>query len=788
MQSAKIDFLSKYNDLVNSALTSAKEFPDNLCDFLVKEYEFEAVVLTAKVSDNEFEILGKSSQSRKSYSSDSFLKCNVCNQTNNDSTVTRFEFDTDCEFTASDVMMNEGCLHISISNSERVLLKIAKKSEITQSEVDNIIVVGNSLRNLLKLWMSKKGGLSNTLGNIVTLIGHELRTPTNSILGFASLLNEENLSPSQSEYVDTLKESAYDLLSILNDLIEIAKLDIGESETTLTVVNVSQFIKDILRLIEEKVDKSRIDFIVNIDETLPESLNLDAQKLRYILLNVINNAVRFTEQGKVTVSAYSTENNRLDFRITDTSSGIPTNKLENVFAPFTLNDLIVQKIGNTTGLSLTLVKRYIDYLNGEIEITSTMGKGTSYFVSIPVEKLSEVETQISELPKSSKTNKVLVIEDDYATSKLLSNYLQKWGYEPTIVNSSEQTLQIVEKETFLAILMDIVLPDSSGLELLQKLREIPQTKKTPVVICSVEAEQQKAFLMGAVEYFVKPINYKYLVEVLTHYKLRKDSNILIVDDDVPTLNLLKEAVQQAGLNAIAEAHSSKVMGKIENIDLDLAIIDLDMPEIDGFDLIKLIKSKPNFNKLPIIIYTGKENYADDLQKIDGLFEELLLKSSTNIEELQSVVGAMIDRYDEPSTPEEVKEKEDTVKILLVEDYKHSQIIVTRLLKKNKFESIVVVENGQEALDEVKEQKYDLILMDMQMPVMNGFEATQKIRQLDEYKNTPIVALTAFAMKGDREKCLEAGATDYISKPIDSQEFIQKVKYYTEKKEAVKEKE
>jgi CheY-like chemotaxis protein len=370
---------------------------------------------------------------------------------------------------------------------------------------------------------------------------------------------------------------------------------------------------------------------------------------------------------------------------------------------------------------------------------------------------------------------------------LLSNYLQKWGYEPTIVNSAEQTLQIVEKDTFLAILMDIVLPDSSGLELLQKLREIPQTKKTPVIICSVEAEQQKAFLMGAVEYFVKPINYKYLVEVLTHYKLRKDSNVLIVDDDVPTLNLLKEAVQQAGLNAIAESHSSKVMGMIENIDLDLAIIDLDMPEIDGFDLIKLIKSKPNFAKLPIIIYTGKENYADDLQKIDGLFEELLLKSSTNIEDLQNVVSAMIDRYDEPSTPEEVKEKKDTVKILLVEDYKHSQIIVTRLLKKNKFESIVVVENGQEALDEVKVQKYDLILMDMQMPVMNGFEATQKIRQLDEYKNTPIVALTAFAMKGDREKCLEAGATDYIPKPIDSIEFIEKVKYYTKKKEAVQDK-
>ena len=142
---------------------------------------------------------------------------------------------------------------------------------------------------------------------------------------------------------------------------------------------------------------------------------------------------------------------------------------------------------------------------------------------------------------------------------------------------------------------------------------------------------------------------------------------------------------------------------------------------------------------------------------------------------------MINRYEEPAKPEEIMEVKDTVKILLVEDYKHSQIIVTRLLKKNSFDSIVVVENGAEALEQVKKQKFHLILMDMQMPVMNGFEATEKIRQIPDYKDTPIIALTAFAMKGDREKCLEAGATDYIPKPIDSQEFIEKVKYYTESK-------
>lgn len=145
---------------------------------------------------------------------------------------------------------------------------------------------------------------------------------------------------------------------------------------------------------------------------------------------------------------------------------------------------------------------------------------------------------------------------------------------------------------------------------------------------------------------------------------------------------------------------------------------------------------------------------------------------------------MINRFDEPTPPDQVAAAKDGIKVLLVEDYKHSQIIVTRLLKKNNFDTIVVVENGAEAVEQVKKQKFDLILMDMQMPIMNGFEATERIRLMPEYKETPIIALTAFAMKGDREKCLEAGATDYIPKPIDSQEFIQKVKYYTELKESV----
>lgn len=784
MQSSKIDFIAKYNDLVQFALSASVEFPNSLCEFLVNEYEFEALVLV-KLKEKGFEFLGKSRNAKKAFNVNSDIFCNQCDFLDYKSTETKFDINQNCDFSTTDMVLHEGCLHISITDKERVLLKVAKKTEFTQSEKDNLVVIGNAIRNLLRLWMGKKGALSSSVSEIITSISHELRTPTNSIMGFASLLSEESLSNSQSEYVTTLKENAYELLSVLNDLIDLAKLEIDKSADGLSSVNIKQFLNELIKLFEEKIGDNHIDIISNIEKDLPNTIKLDSPKLRYILLSVITNSIRLTERGKISISVFSSEKNQLRFRVTDTGSGIPSVKLENVFDPYSLSDIYKSKIGSTTGLGLTLAKRYIDFLNGELSVTSTVGKGTTFNITISVEEISEIEEQLSSLPKPGSLNQVLVVEDDYATAKLLGNYLNKWGYEPTIVNSARQTLDVVDKQSFLAILMDIVLPDANGLELLQKLRENKNTKRTPVIICSVEAEQQKAFLMGAVEYFVKPINYKYLVEVLTHYKLRKDSNILVVDDDIPTLNLMKEAVEQAGFNSVAESNSTKVMDMIGNINLDLAIIDLDMPEINGVELIEMIKSKEQFSKLPIIIYTGKESYENDLRNVDGMFDSLLHKSSTNIEDLQDTITSMINRYEEPSTPEEIKDNKDDVKILLVEDYKHSQIIVTRLLKKNNFESIMVVENGQEALDAVKDQYYNLILMDMQMPVMNGFEATRKLREMDEYKETPIIALTAFAMKGDREKCLDAGATDYIPKPIDSQEFIQKVKYYTEAKAAVK---
>ncbi len=782
MQSSKIDFLGKYNDLIQTAIRSSVDFPAQLCDFIVKEFELEAAVLFKVTNNNSLELIGKSSTAKKSITSEVQITCPNCKNISENNQVCLFVTQSNCSFNITDHIINEGCVLIKVADEQTALLKVAKKTNFTKNETDNIELISECSKNLLKLWIGSKGILNNSLSTIISNIAQELRTPTNSIMGFASLLNEENLSPSQTEYVGTLKDNAFELLSVINDLIDLSKLESGITKVNLTSVNFNDYLNEVVSLFSSKIEKSRIEFVMDIDSAIPDKIKIDTQKLRYILLNILTNSVRLTERGKISLSVSAPNNKKLVFRISDTSPGLNAKKSTEFFQPFSLNELHTSKFGNLTGLGLSLTKKYIEYLNGDISISSGIGKGITYTFSVAGEILTSIEGQLAELPKPIGTkNKVLVVEDDYATSKLLSNYLSKWGYEPTIVNSAQQAMKIVETQQFLSVIMDIILPDANGFELLKQFRENPLTKHMPVIVCSVEAEQQKAFMMGAVEYFVKPINYKFLVEVLTSYKLKKDSNILIVDDDIPTLNLIKEAVEQAGFNAVAEHQSAKVIGMIENLNLDLAIIDLDMPVVNGFDLIKMIKSNKSFSKLPIIIYTGKESYQDDLKKIDGLFADLLHKSSTNIEDLAETVNAMINRYDEPSTPEEVKEIKDSVKILLVEDYKHSQIIVTRLLKKNNFESIVVVENGLQAYEQVQEQYYDLILMDMQMPVMNGFEATQKIRELDNYKETPIIALTAFAMKGDREKCLEAGATDYIPKPIDSQEFIEKVKYYTENK-------
>ena len=776
----KLETLAKINGLTKSSRNGLDNFPDELCNYLVSEFELQAAVLF-KVEHNEsLIVLGKSSGARKNYLRGSSFECSKC-RIIGDNTEFSIHSDSNCELQISEFLIYESCVSFKIDMEQKGFLTIAKKTPFSQVDKDAFSKITSFLSFMLQTWISAKGGnvlLSDVpFNSIVGDTAQELRTPANTIIGFTSILNEENLSSSQAEYVATIKKNAHNLLVTINDLVDLAKLETGALTRNVKSVNLPNLLNETIDLFKNRFKEDVVALKLNIDNDVPAKISLDDQKLRYVLNNLLTIASAITSRGEITLNVQPAPAQQIRFSVMCTSSVIKDDKLSTIFNPFELLKIDELKNSNLTGLSLTLAKRYVNFLAGQIS-ASVGTKGLTFTFTISGEIMSDIISNLSKLPAPTTHNKVLVIEDDFATSKLLSNYLNKWGYDPVIVNNAEQTFTQLEKETYLAVILDIEIPNYNGLELLKKIHEHPNAKNIPVIVCSVEPEQQKAFMMGAVEYFVKPINYNYLVEVLTSYKLRKNSNILCVDDDLPTLNLVKQAIQNAGFNPVAENISANVMDLIKNMDIDLAIVDLDMPHPNGFELIKMIKSEKKFTNLPIIIYTGKENYADDLKNIDGLFEDLLDKRSTNIEDLAETINSMINRYEMPPPVEEVIDKDDVVKILLAEDYKHSQIIVTRLLKKNGFENIVVVENGEAALDIAKKEKFNLILMDMQMPIMNGFEATEKIRLIPDYKDIPIIALTAFAMKGDREKCLEAGATDYIPKPIDSKEFIEKIKYYT----------
>ncbi|MBU1113580.1 MAG: response regulator [Bacteroidetes bacterium] len=779
---SKIETLNLFNQLLTSAISGATDFPDNLCNYITNEFDFQAIIIFEHIESKGLKVFGKSLNARKNYLHGSEFTCSHC-KLNNDVNDFSMHHDSNCELQISEFVIYESCASFNIQLGKRGFLKVAKKTPFTQIDSDTLRSASKYIATLIKMWDIASGKSTKvsekSLGTLFLEVTNELRTYANSILGSTSILAEDNLSVSQTEYVTTIKKNAQSLVTNLKDSIDIAKLE-EDAPNYSKNINLTTLIEQVVDGIRGKSAHSLLTINFNIDSNVPSEVNLDDIRLKYILNSLLYFLIVSSNDKSASLKVTSLSDDKLQFIIQNSNSQLDKDILKSIFDPFVVSKKLALVENGFTGLSLTLAQRYISSLNGEINAKHNSYDGITFNFTLKADQhKAPSQIDFSKLPKPTKErNSILVVEDDYATSKLLSNYLNKWGYTPTIVNTGEQTLSQISKEKFLAVILDIEIPSVNGLELLKKIREHKNAKNVPVIVCSVEPDEQKAYLMGAVEYFVKPINYNYLVEVLTSYKLRKNSNILCIDDDIPTLNLVKQAIETAGFIAIAESVSANVMDRIKDLQIDLAIVDLDMPPPNGFELIKLIKSDPKFTKLPIIIYTGKENFDEDLKSIDGLFEDLLSKKSVNIEDLSDTISSMLNRYEEPTPFEEVIEKsDDEIKILFAEDYKHSQIIVTRLLKKNGFENVVVVDNGEEALNNAKIDQFDLILMDMQMPIMNGFEATSHIRELSNYQDTPIIALTAFAMKGDREKCLDAGATDYIPKPIDSKEFIEKVKYY-----------
>lgn len=615
-------------------------------------------------------------------------------------------------------------------------------------------------------------------------MSHEIRTPMNGILGFAEVLMQQELNTKQQESIKIIQQCGEQLMDLINDILDLSKIESGKLTIEERVFSLRKIIHEAVNVIESRLQARNIEIKINIEQNLHDHFKGDATRIRQVLYNLISNAAKFTHRGYIKISvgadvldAFGQQMN-LFFSVEDTGIGIPKEKLKLIFEAFTQADGSTTRKYGGTGLGLTICKSLTRLMGGELSVKSEVNKGSVFSFNIPVDKVEIIEQDKSQEARSVeiKNGTVLVVEDDCTTRQLIKNYLERAGYAVISTEQGKEAITLAKIYQPNVILLDILLPDLTGWEVLQRIKTSEDTREIPIVICSVMPEKERAFSLGAVDFIEKPISEGVLIDRLEKVITRQRNdkiNILLIDDEEATLQYLKGVISQYGYKTHSFTRAEDALAYLFQGGMAQAIIlDLLMPGMDGFEFLANLRMRLDFRKIPVLINTGKDLTPEDYQRLNDMYEKILNKSVVQPNMLLVELNELLNGV---TSYNKKNEKKKSANILLVEDNYFNQYLVEHLLA-DEFK-LTVVENGLRALEALAQEKFDLILMDMQMPVMDGYETTGLIRRQDQFKELPIIALTAHAMKGDYEKCIAAGCNAYLAKPVKRDDLIKTIKQY-----------
>ncbi|MCP4116415.1 MAG: response regulator [Desulfobacteraceae bacterium] len=669
-------------------------------------------------------------------------------------------------------------------------------------------------------------------------MSHELRTPLNSLLLLSKgLMNNRKGHLDQSEIEDArvIYDGGNTLLSLINDIMDLSKVEAGKLDIRIEEVGFDALTRNLHDLFSPLATDKDLVFRIDVEDNLPGFIQSDGQRLEQILKNFFSNAIKFTENGSITLrimrpgadvkftNTAILADTVIAFSVIDTGIGIPDDKKQTIFEAFQQQDGSTTRQYGGTGLGLTISKELARLLGGEIQLVSRVGEGSTFTLYLPdkldqehvdqallnsslSEQMSEgtiksgkngiipepapqayqapqfIEDDRKDIREGDKT--LLIIDDDRNFAKILKEYGKKHGYKCMVAGNGRAGIYLAGEYEPSGIILDLGLPDLDGYQVLEQLKFNLKTRHIPIQVISARDEDQDKFIVqGAMGYLAKPVREDQLNGVLKEIErlsITDIKNILVIEDDRDSRRAITRHLENSGVQIDSVGTAKDGYTQIHSNKYDCVILDLGLPDMTGFDLLKKIKDDKSTITPPIIIYTGKELTDKEQEELDKYSLAIIIKGAGAPERLLDEVSLFL-HHIESGFKDDIKEKvpmlhdEDAIlknrRVLLVDDDMRNTYALSKKLIETGLD-VEMAKHGQEALELLeKDRSYELILMDIMMPVMDGYEATGRIRKMSEYKDIPIIALTAKTMPEDRDRALKAGASEYLMKPIDFKKLL-----------------
>ena len=660
-------------------------------------------------------------------------------------------------------------------------------------------------------------------------MSHELRTPLNSILLLSRLLsenNEKNLNADQVQYASVIQTSGRGLLQLIDEILDLSKIESGKMTFEYLPVSINKITKGMDALFAPVAKENKIEWQINVSEDLPPVIETDELRLEQVLKNLLSNAFKFTSQGSVHFNINPDKNRPgfVCFSVKDTGIGISEEKQDLIFEAFQQEDGSTRRKFGGTGLGLSISRELAKLLGGEILLSSKAGEGSEFTVCVPSkqgigvvtiqkdrEKDKEKTTAPAAAPKPvilpekeisgrklfiSETipeeiaddraeitpddRIILIIEDDVNFAKALMNFARQKGYKVISAVRGDVGIELARQYLPSGILLDIQLPIKSGWEVMEAIKTNPYTKHIPVHMMSSYQMKKESMLKGAVDFINKPVAFEQLDTIFDKIKYvleKKENKVLIIEDNYKHAKALAYYLGTYSVHTEIFQTVEDSIQSLYNKDVDCVILDKSVTDDNADKLLETIRGNEGFENLPIILFTGKSLSQPEEFKLKKYADAIVMKTANSYQRILDEVSLFLHLVQNPGEKEAGFEtkilQENSLlgkTVLLADDDVRNIYSMTKALEKYQMK-VVPAMDGKEALELMKSNPVDVVLMDMMMPGMDGYESIKAIRSKPQYKGLPIIAVTAKAMSGDREKCIAAGASDYISKPVDLDQLV-----------------